>query len=212
MRGATFIMVVYIMSEMGLLDSIISPADGFVPPGVMHYGVAKIKPHPIQQAQLAAKRRCGVKKQQIDMKEEYERFKKDMEQKGLKSDCNQERFYELSKNPDTGLTDIKSLTKAKGGLEGEARGLYTNLRRPSNKAVDLDFEIDSPNGYTQIDSKTPINFQDLVEQGKDISGFPDVESVAYNIGFDIPGQKNGFVMFLRVLKTLTKYSILLTWI
>ena len=40
----------------------------------------------------------------------------------------------------------------------EAQKMYTNIRRPSNKAIDLDFEIDSSKGYTHVDYKTPIDF------------------------------------------------------
>lgn len=36
------------------------------------------------------------------------------------------------------------------GSEGEAQGMYTDIRQPSNKAVDLDFEIDSSKGYTHV--------------------------------------------------------------
>ena len=42
--------------------------------------------------------------------------------------------------------------------------MYKNLRRPSNKAVVLDFEIDSSKGYTHVDYKTPIDFQDLADK------------------------------------------------
>lgn len=48
--------------------------------------------------------------------------------------------------------------EAKGGLQLAAQGIYTNIRRPSSKAVDLDFEIDSSKGYTHVDYKTTIDF------------------------------------------------------
>lgn len=62
-----------------------------------------------------------------------------------------------------------------------------------NKAVDLDFEINSLKGYTHVDFKTPIDFQELTDQKKiDISNFPNLETVAYNMGKKIPPQKEQF--------------------
>jgi len=84
----------------------------------------------------------------LDMKSEYENFMQEISKKGYELECSQERFNELSTNTQTGSFDEKSLIEAKGGLQGEAQGMYTNIRRPSNKAVDLDFEIDSSKGYT----------------------------------------------------------------
>lgn len=130
---------------------------------------------------------------EFDMKKQYENFMQEMSEKGYELECSQERFNELSTNPQTGSPDEKSLIEAKGGLQGEAQGMYKNIRRPSNKAVDLDFEIDSSKGYTHVDYKTPIDFQDLAdEKGIDVSNFPSLETVAYNMGKKIPPQKEEF--------------------
>lgn len=130
---------------------------------------------------------------QLDMKKEYETFIRKMRDKGYYIECSQERFNELSTNSEKNKIDEKSMIEAKGGLQGEAEGMYENLRRPSNKAVNLDFEIDSVDGYTHLDYKTPIDFQDLEEQeGIDVSEFPTLEEVAYNMGKKIPRQKKGF--------------------
>jgi len=130
---------------------------------------------------------------EFDMKDQYENFMQKMSEKGYELECSQERFNELSTNPQTGSPDEKSLIEAKGGLQGEAQGMYKNIRRPSNKAVDLDFEIDSSKGYTHVDYKTPIDFQDLAdEKGIDVSNFPSLETVAYNMGKKIPPQKEEF--------------------
>ena len=130
---------------------------------------------------------------EFDMKKQYENFMQEMSEKGYELECSQERFNELSTNPQTGSPDEKSLIEAKGGLQGEAQGMYTNIRRPSNKAVDLDFEIDSSKGYTHVDYKTPIDFQDLAyKKGIDVSNFPSLETVAYNMGKKIPPQKEEF--------------------
>jgi len=130
---------------------------------------------------------------EFDMKKQYENFMQEMSEKGYELECNKERFNELSTNPQTGSPDEKSLIEAKGALQGEAKGMYTNTRRPSNKAVDLDFEIDSSKGYTHVDFKTPIDFQDLADnKGIDVSNFPSLETVAYNMGKKIPPQKEEF--------------------
>lgn len=130
---------------------------------------------------------------EFDMKKEYGNFMQEISKKGYELECSQERFNELSTNPQTGSPDEKSLIEAKGGLQGEAQGMYTNIRRPSNKAVDLDFEIDSSKGYTHVDYKTPIDFQYLADNnGIDVSNFPSLETVAYNMGKKIPPQKEEF--------------------
>lgn len=130
---------------------------------------------------------------EFDMKKEYGNFMQEISKKGYELECSQERFNELSTNPQTSSPDEKSLIEAKGGLQEEAQGMYTNIRRPSNKAVDLDFEIDSSKGYTHVDYKTPIDFQYLADnKGIDVSNFPSLETVAYNMGKKIPPQKEEF--------------------
>ena len=130
---------------------------------------------------------------EFDMKKQYENFMQEISEKGYELECSQERFNKLSTNPQTGSPDEKSLIEAKGGLQGEAQGMYKNIRRPRNKAVDLDFEIDSSKGYTHVDYKTPIDFQDLADKkGIDVSNFPSLETVAYNMGKKIPPQKEEF--------------------
>jgi len=125
--------------------------------------------------------------------EAYQNFISQMSDKGYEVNISEDRFLELSRNPQTSAIDEKSLIEAKGGLQGEAQGMYTNIRRPSNKAVDLDFEIDSSKGYTHVDFKTPIDFQDLADKkGIDVSNFPSLETVAYNMGKKIPPQKEDF--------------------
>lgn len=132
---------------------------------------------------------------ELDLKKEYRNFMQEISKKGYELECSQERFNELSTNPQTGSPDEKSLVEAKGGLQREAQGIYTNIRRPSNKAVDLDFdfEIDSLKGYTHVEYKTPIDFQNLADnKGIDVSNFPTLEKVAYDIGLKIPPQKEKF--------------------
>lgn len=40
-----------------------------------------------------------------------------------------------------------------------------------------------------------IDFQSLVDQGKDVSHFPSHERVAYKMGLDLVKQKNNFIGF-----------------
>ena len=72
--------------------------------------------------------------------------------------------------------------------------------------VDLDFEIDSSKGYTHVDYKTPIDFQNLSDKkGIDVPNFPSLETVAYNTGKKLLLKKRSFVVFLTVLKVLRVY-------
>lgn len=101
---------------------------------------------------------------EINIKQEYENFMGKMSKKVYDVECTLERFSELATNPEIGSIDQKLLIETKGGLQGEAQGMYKNLRRPSKKDVYLDFEIDSPKGYTHVDYKTPIGFDVLAEE------------------------------------------------
>lgn len=130
---------------------------------------------------------------EFDMKKEYDNFMEEMSKKCYELECSQERFNELSTNLQTGSLDKKSLIEAKGGLQGEAQRMYINIRRPNNKAVDLDFEMDSYKNYTHVYYKTPIDFQDLADKkGIEVSNFPNLETVAYIIGKKIARQKEEF--------------------
>lgn len=62
---------------------------------------------------------CPVPK--FNMEAEYIRFMKDMTQKGIEVECNQERFNDLSVNQETGEIDGKSIFEAKGGLQGNVQ-------------------------------------------------------------------------------------------
>lgn len=137
----------------------------------------------------------------------------EMSEKGQKLECSQKIFNELSTNSQTNIIDEKSWINAKRGLQGQAQGMYKNIRRPSNKSVDLDCDIDSSKDYTHVNYKTLIDFQDSTEnKGIDLSNFPSLETIIYNMGKTISTQKNSFVVFLSVLKVLRMYYMWLTWI
>ena len=119
-----------------------------------------------------------------------------MNSNGYQTDnISEDRFVELSKNPQTGQLDEKSIYETEGGLQGELEGLYSDLRRPKNPKVDIDFEATSvETGQTIfVGHKGMIDFASLVEKGIDISGYPTHESVAFNMGKDSIQQKDLFI-------------------
>ena len=118
-----------------------------------------------------------------------------MKKKGYEVNISEDRFLELSTNPQTGQYDEKSIFETKGGLELEANGMVNNLRRPDNPKVDLDFVAERVgSGETIfIDHKGMIDFGSLSDKGIDISSFPSHESVAFNIGKDSVHQKGKFI-------------------
>eukprot|EP00980_Cylindrotheca_fusiformis_P030299 scaffold24649_cov2193-Cylindrotheca_fusiformis.AAC.3 len=118
-----------------------------------------------------------------------------MNDKGYQGNISEDRFLELSTNPQTGVFDEKSIFEAEGGLQGEVEGLYSNLRRTNNPKVDLDFEATSvQTGQTIfVDHKGMIDFASLADKGIDTSGFPTHESVAFNMGKDSVDQKERFI-------------------
>jgi len=127
--------------------------------------------------------------------EAYQNFISEMNDKGYEVNIDEDRFIELSKNPQTGKFDNKSIFEAEGGLQGEVEGLYSNLRRTRNPKVDLDFEATTvKTGKTIfVDHKGMIDFGSLSDIGIDTSGFPSHESVAFNMGKDSVDQKGRFV-------------------
>lgn len=132
---------------------------------------------------------------EFDMKKEYTILMEDMAQRGIQLECDQQRFNDLCVNQETGAIDEKSIVEARGGLQGEGQKLYKNLRRPTNSDVRLDFEATDIKTGNRIfvDHKMMIDFQSLVDQGKDISRFPNHATVAYNMGQAIPAQKERFI-------------------
>jgi len=118
-----------------------------------------------------------------------------MNKKGYEVNISEDRFLELSTNPQTGKFDQKSIFETEGGLELEAKGIIKNLRRPENPKVDLDFVAERVGSGETIflDQKGMIDFGSLSDKGIDISGFPSYESVAFNMGKDSVKQKENFI-------------------
>ena len=125
----------------------------------------------------------------------YQDFMSKMKKKGYKVNIAEDRFIELSTNPQTGKFDEKSIFETVGGLELEAKGMIDNLHRPDNPKVDLDFVAERVgSGETIfIDHKGMIDFGSLSDKGIAISGFPSHESVAFNMGKDSVDQKGKFI-------------------
>ena len=105
------------------------------PPRKIQVNIPKApKVRSFREVETGLNARCGNQcpAPEFDMKKQYENFMQEISEKGYKLECSQERFNELSTNPQTGAIDEKSLIEAKGGLQGEVQGMYTNLRRPTN--------------------------------------------------------------------------------
>lgn len=129
------------------------------------------------------------------MIEAYQTFISEMNDRTCQINISEDRFVKLSKNPQTGKFDEKSIFEAEGGLQGEIDGLYSNLQRPNNPKVDLDFQATSARtGETIfIDHKGMIDFSSLIDKGKNISSFPNHENVAFNMGKKSVEQKKRFI-------------------
>lgn len=134
-----------------------------------------------------------VSKEQVIQR--YQDFMSKMKKKGYEVNISEDRFIQLSTNPQTGKFDEKSIFETEGGLELEAKGMVNNLRRPDNLKVDLDFVAERVgSGETIfIDHKGMIDFGSLSDKGIDISGFPSHESIAFNMGKDSVDQKRKFI-------------------
>jgi hypothetical protein len=109
--------------------------------------------------------------QQVSEKRVIERYQNFISQ--MSDNISEDRFLELSR----GEFDEKSIFKAEGGLEAEAKGFLKNLRRPENPDVDLDFQAELVDSGKTIfvDHKGMIDFGSLSDKWVDISDFPSHE-------------------------------------
>lgn len=106
----------------------------------------------------------------IDMDDQYREF---ILTKNPNTNCSQQRFEELCRDPKTGKIDLSSIDEALGILEAEGRGLVKNASRPDKNVIDADFEIEGPGRYDLADLKTPINWgkgnQNLDQAAKNLA-------------------------------------------
>ena len=116
--------------------------------------------------------------------EAYNNFLSKMERKGYKLNVSENRFLELSINPQTGDFDQKALFEAEGCLELEAKGIIKNLRRPE-RTIELDFVAERVASQETIfiDHKGLEDFGSLAAEKKiKVSHFPSHEEAAFNMG------------------------------
>ena len=127
--------------------------------------------------------------------EAYQDFISEMNKKGYKVNISEDRFAELSVNPQTREFDEQSISEAYGTLELELKNMIKNLRRTKNPKVDLDFMAERVGSGETIflDHKEMIDFESLSDQGIDVSYFPSHEEVAFNMGKDSVQQKQTFL-------------------
>lgn len=140
---------------------------------------------------------CPVPKH--DLNHEFETFKADMANKNVKINCSQQRFNDLAVNQETNAIDFISIVEAKGALQAEGQGLLTNIRRPSNPDVRLDFEANDiiTGKRIFVDHKSMIDFNVFAaETGKNINKFPTHKKVAYDMGAKIAKQKETFLGYV----------------
>ena len=130
-------------------------------------------PNYFNQAQKKKKKKNSRQVNKKIVIEAYQDFMSKMKKKGYEINIPEERFLELSTNPQTGQYDKKSIFETEGGLELEAKGMVNNLRRPDNPKVDLDFVAERVSSGETIfmDHKGMIDFGSLSDKGIDISGF-----------------------------------------
>ena len=152
-------------------------------------------PNYLNQKQKKKKKKNSRQVSKKRVIQAYQDFISKMNKKGYEVNISEDRFLELSTNPQTGEFDEKSISETEGGLELEAKGMVNNLRRPENPKVDLDFVAErAGSGETIfIDQKKMIDFGSLSDKGIDISDFPSHESVAFNMGKDSVEQKGKFI-------------------
>jgi hypothetical protein len=108
---------------------------------------------------------------------------------------NEKIFRECSINPQTKIQDDKSIAEAKAILQAKRNGLVTDVCRPKNPKVDLDFEVKGLGSYeniTHVDVKRPVSLQNLELQGKAVSGPNSYSKIGSSMGRKLIKQKSRF--------------------
>ena len=84
----------------------------------------------------------------------------DYKRRPFKETENERIFRENSINPQTKVQDHKSIDEARAILTAKKQGLVTDISRPENSKVNLDFQakgLGPYKGITHVDIKTPIS-------------------------------------------------------
>jgi hypothetical protein len=108
---------------------------------------------------------------------------------------NERIFRECSIDPQRKIQTEQAIDETKAILTLKKHGVVTNISRPKNPAVNLDFEVTGLGDYegvTHVDIKTPISFEDLESQGKAVSGPNTYSEVGRSMGKKLLKQKSRF--------------------
>ena len=149
-----------------------------------------------KKAKKRSKNHNSVSKERV--LEAYDEFIKKMKDKNLSHKVSKERFCDLCINSQTRCFDEKSIFEVQGGLQLEAQGIISNLRRIKNSNAELDFKCELVKTQETIflDHKGMIDFNQLaIDKNTDVSYFPTHESVAFNMGKSSIAQKERFLGF-----------------
>ena len=98
---------------------------------------------------------------------------------------NERIFRENSINPQTKVQDQKSIDEARAILSAKKQGLVTDISRPENSKVNLDFQakgLGPYKGVTHVDIKTPISLEALQLEGKAVSGPNTYSEIGRSMG------------------------------
>lgn len=173
--------------------AVLPEADGFTanPQQISPYGRPRMRgqttPSPLLSAPPTGPiRRPGRVVMQNDGQQCQEKF------------IREDKFEQLSRNPETGKIDKKSTTEAVTIMQAEYKSLVYNPRRPNLKAGDqnLDFVIDGPKPYKFVDVKNPMdpkNFPNSKGQTESIA------KMANRMGTKITQQKGGSNEVLHIV-------------
>ena len=108
---------------------------------------------------------------------------------------NERIFRENSINPQTKVQDQKSVDEARAILSAKKQGLVTDISRPENSKVNLDFQakgLGPYKGVTHVDIKTPISLEALQLEGKTVSGPNTYSEIGRSMGRKLIQQKARF--------------------
>lgn len=132
------------------------------------------------------------------LSQEYKNYKEEFNLPALSErfdtrTYDQAKFIELAKDPNAKRTVFHKINvdEARSALHAEMEGYVENpqrLNQPFTKLVELDFKVDVPYPFTNLDIKHPVGSEILQKQ----DSWMDLETMAYNIGKKSVKQKHIF--------------------
>lgn len=102
---------------------------------------------------------------------------------------------ECSINPQTKKQDQKSIDETKSILQAKREGTVSDVSRPENPLIDLDFRAKGLKNYdniTHVDIKTPPSLEKFELQRMKVSGPNTYDKIATSMGNKLPTQKARF--------------------